>query len=559
MTVVKFSILTLLAGGFCTLLGIGMWMGPQETSCNAQTGVTAVAVADSPAPVKSCWSQPADVAFGIDFVAAESKCANGACDSAACAAPVCSSGKCESGPCNLASAEPTVGSTSAAQAVVQRLPSPYYAAAGPGATCEPGVCAHGAPYAAGTPCSAGTFCPRGVPGPPAPTFATTSFYHVAPCAGPECAPAGYSNPYGIAPAYVSPAPVVSAYTSYREVEPRNSDQPSMEMIEAFMEEREKRYEIQVEALEAQMESKLEAQAATLQAQHQVEMIQLKAEAMVKFATMEQALREEKALLQLVADGTLTTDALRTIIAKNHANGHGAPVQPVSTAAGCACEKCACETCRCGQPGASCACDACPCEGCACPGCEQAVSTAAPACSACKSSACETSACKASACGTAATAKCGGGKSCDAASVVSVGACQACTKECEACVKACGDCKLADATLECDQLTVSADGKTCTIVVGARLSGCSNGECKGDACATAKCKGDACASGKCGACDKSVAVETAETPFVCEKDGCELEIRVSEVPILSEIPYVGRLFRNVGIEVEETGSAEQAQR
>ena len=42
MTVVKFSILTLLAGGFCTLLGIGMWMGPQEAPCNAQTGAAVV-------------------------------------------------------------------------------------------------------------------------------------------------------------------------------------------------------------------------------------------------------------------------------------------------------------------------------------------------------------------------------------------------------------------------------------------------------------------------------------------------------------------------------------
>jgi hypothetical protein len=289
------------------------------------------------------------------------------------------------------------------------------------------------------------------------------------------------------------------------------------------------------------------------------MAKLHSEAFVKLAGMEQALREEKALLQLVAEGTLTTDALRTIIAKNHANGHGSPVQPVSTAAGCACEKCGCETCKCGQPGASCACDACECEGCACPGCEQAISTAAPACSACKASACEGKTCEAAACTASPCCKGGECKSCDATTVVSADACETCKKSCEASAKACGDCKVADATLECDALTVSADGKTCTIVVGTKLPTCPNGECKASGCTTEACKGEACKTGECGACDKSVAVETTESPFVCEKDGCELNVHVTEVPILSEIPYVGRLFRNVGIEVEETDSAEQTQR
>jgi hypothetical protein len=550
MTVVKFSILTLLAGGFCTLLGIGMWMGPQETPCNAQTGVTAVAVADSPAPIKSCWSQPADVAYGIEFVATEAKCSGPACDGAACAAPARPSGKCDSGDCDLVASTPSepvasLTASAAPQPVVPRIPAASYGAYVPSGPCESGVCVPGAPYSAGAPCAMGTVCPPGVPCPPAPTFATTSFYHVAPCNGPECAPSAYSNPYGIAPAYVSPAPVVSAYASYREVEPRTSDQPSMAMIEAFMEEREKRYEAQLEALEAQMELqgemmqahlelKLEAQAATLQAQHQVEMAKLHSEAFVKLAGMEQALREEKALLQLVADGTLPNDALRAILAKNHANGHGAPAQPVSTASGCACEKCACETCKCGQPDAACACTTCECEGCACPGCEQAVSTAAPACPACKTSAC-------------ATSKCGECKSCEATTVVSVGACEACEKSCEACVKVCGDCKIAGTTLECDALTLSADGKTCTIVVGAKLQGCPNGECKTGACTT---------------CEKSGEAEAIDAPFVCEKDGCVLDVHVTEVPMLSKIPYVGRLFKNVGISEEkheEAAPTPEAQR
>lgn len=549
MTVVKFSILTLLAGGFCTLLGIGMWMGPQETPCNAQTGVTAVAVADSPAACKNCWSQPTDVAYGIEFVATEAKCSGNACDGAACSTPACPNGNCESGTCDLvattAPVEPSAcPSSSAAQAVVSHLPMNSLGAYVPSGSCDSGVCVPGAPYPAGAPCVAGTACPPGVPYPSAPNFATTSFYHVAPCNGPEYALPAYPNPYGAAPAYVAPAPVVTAYASYREVEPRTSDEPSMEMIEAFMEEREKRYEAQVEALEMQMELKLEAQAATLQAQHQVEMAKLHAEAFVKLAGMEQALREEKALLQLVADGTLPTDALRSILAKNQANGHGAPAQPVSTAAGCACEKCACETCKCGQPDAACACTACECEGCACPGCEQAVSTAAPACPACKTSACESSTC--------ATSKCGECKSCDATTVVSVGTCETCTESCEACVKACGDCKVADATLECDQLTLSAGGKTCTIVIGAKLQGCANGGCK-----AGECK-----AGECTTCDKSGEAEAIDAPFVCEKDGCVLDVHVSEVPMLSNIPYVGRLFRNVGVteeKHEEAAPAPEAQR
>lgn len=552
MTVVKFSILTLLAGGFCTLLGIGMWMGPQETPCNAQTDATAVAVAAKAQVLPSPYYLSDDVVYFPPSADSTTECSGSACDSVACVATACTGPACESGSCDLvatpAPVEPSAWQTQAPapQAIVARIQTQGYSAYPPGSPCDSGVCtAPGAPWLPASPSPMGMHCPPGAPCPPMPTFATTAFYHVAPCTGADCPAPVYSHPYGVAQGYSMPAQAPSAYASYQEAELRSSDQPSMEMIEAFMEEREKRYEAQVEALQSEMELKLEAQEAMLKAEHQVEMIQLKAEAMVRFATMEQALREEKALLALVADGTLTTDALRAIIAKNHANGNGGSVQPVSVTSDSACSKC-------DQNEVSAVSADCKCEGDCCPACEQAVSIAAPNCSACKASACEASACKATACETpvctaSACAKCSDCKSCDATTVVNAEACEACAKSCEACVKACGDCKVAGTTLECDALTVSADGKTCTIVVGATVQGCKTGECK---------------SGTCNAGDKSVAVET-DAPFVCEKDGCQVEFHVTgDVPMLSNIPYLGRLFKNSSIteeKHEQAAPADEAKR
>lgn len=537
MTVVKFSILTLLAGGFCTLLGIGMWMGPQDTPCSAQTGTTAVAAARSAASCKSCWSAPSDATTSGDIVACEAKRCESACEPDACDLVASS-----------AAEEPAEWAPCEVPPHVPRIPAASFAAYAPASPCESGVCPPPGVSVAHLP--PGAACPP-------PAYAPAPVYHVAPCTAQECTPPAYPMPYGAVPANVYPAPVISTYATYREVEPRSNDQPSMEMIEAFMEEREKRYEAQIEALEAVTELKLEAQAAMLKAEHEAAMAKLHAEAYVKLAGMEQALREEKALLQLVADGTLPTESLRAILARNHANGHGSPVQTVSTAAaGCACEKCACEPCKCGQAGASCVCAECKCEGCACPGCEQAISTAAPACTPCEASACRTSACETKACGTSAckASACSEKddcKACEATTVVSAEACDKCAKSCDLCVEACGGCKVVGDTLKCDTLTVSAGGKTCSIVWGGEVLPNARGECVGGRCTII--------AG--GTCDKSVAVETVESPFVCEKDGCEAEFRVGDMPILSKLPYIDRLFDNakIGEGSEPAGAAEEAKR
>ncbi|HEV7282085.1 MAG TPA: hypothetical protein VGN57_17920 [Pirellulaceae bacterium] len=575
MTVVKFSILTLLAGGFCTLLGIGMWMGPQDTPCSAQTGTTNVAAAHSPAPCKSCWSAPSDTPTHLDIVVTEVKRCDADGDGSACTGSVgkghVSKGdSCERGACDLvATSAPANPWPSAPVASVPRIPAASYGSCSPYGVSDSGVCT-----SPGFAVPSGSYYPSSAPCPPS-SYAPAPVYHVAPCSGPERSPAGYASPYGAVPATVYAAPVASPYATYREVEPRTSDQPSMEMIEAFMEEREKRYEAQMETFETVMELKLQAQAAMLKAEHEVAMAKLHAEAYVKLAGMEQALREEKALLQLVADGTLPTGSLRAILAKNHANGHGSSVQHVSTAAECACEKCACESCKCGQPGASCACAECKCEGCACPGCEQAISTAAPACSACKTSACKTSACKTKACETSAcktstwaTSACGKSgdcKSCEATTVVSAAACDGCTKECDGCTtapnsleliashgegKGCrivadgvpvailnDGCTLTAQGLECIGVSQGREG-VCKILFGQKAAACAKDECKGN------CKAVDCTTGKCGPCDKSVEEATTASPFVCEKDGCAVEFRFDDVPVLSNIPYVGRLFHNV---------------
>lgn len=530
MTVVKFSILALLAGGFCTLLGVGIWMGPQETSCNAQTaGVTTVAVA---APCQGRCD-------ATDAVATKAPCVKSdACSGDACALAGCTSGSCDlvSAPASPEQTPCETGCPTSQFASTPQLPAANpYAVSG---MCENGLCF-------GPPPS----CPPGMPCPPTPypTWGPAPVNAIAPCVSPDGAPV-YSHPYPVAPAFVASAVPAPASPAYSYEEARGSFPSYDELMEAYFEEREARHEAQLEALQAQMELQLEAHEAIAKAQHDAELAQIKAEAAIQIADLERAMREQEGLLRHVAAGTISQEALQTIVAKCDANATGETL-PVSTSAdACKCEKRCGETCKCGKEGESCACTTCKCEGCACPGCEKTVSI---------KTTCTTGECKAcaTACKTCPTAACA--KSCEA--------CVTCTKECDACALAAKSLELIGVDFDCQ-------GKNCTIVVEGKAQACPNGQCTLTAEAlefielvaegqqggckivvgqkTAECPTGGCKTGNCES-EHAAAVATPADPFVCEKDGCELKFeKVDGMPVLTKLPYVGQLFKNVA-PVEET--------